>query len=81
MLRQERDGDRCCTTAERLMSALALWHFTRSWDVLKDVQLSEEAIKRNQQLTLGISFVAAAVAVMGLSFLRVGHCRAWFGGH
>jgi len=48
---------------------------------LKDVQLSEEAIKRNQQLTLGISFASAAVAVMGLSFLRIGHCCAWFGGH
>jgi len=48
---------------------------------LKDVQLSDEAIRRNQQLTLGISFMSAAVAVIGLFFLRVGHCCAWFGGH
>ncbi|QNI74084.1 hypothetical protein SynNOUM97013_02027 [Synechococcus sp. NOUM97013] len=48
---------------------------------MKDVQLSEEAIKRNQQVILGISFLPAAVAVKGLSFLRIGNCCAWFGGH
>ena len=81
MLRQERNGERCCTNAERLLSALAVWHHFGYGDVLKDVQLSEEGIKRNQQLTLGISFASAAVAVMGLSFLRIGHCCACFGSH
>lgn len=37
--------------------------------------------EKNYQLSLGISFVAAAGAVMVALALRLGYCCEWFGLH
>jgi len=37
--------------------------------------------EKNWQLSLGITFAAAALAVFVLLILRLGYCCEWFGWH
>ena len=39
------------------------------------------ATEKNRQLTLGLSFIAAALSVMTLLIVRLGSCCSWFGTH
>ena len=48
---------------------------------LNDTQISAANKERGRQLTLGMSFLSAAIGVLTLLTLRLGHCCSWFGSH
>jgi hypothetical protein len=48
---------------------------------LNETKMSVANKERGRQLTLGMSFLSAAIWVLTLLTLRLGHCCSWFGSH